>query len=627
MSHTLIPAMRLFITGAAGFIGRSLVTQSLTRGHRVVALVRGTTDVTTLPWASDPRVTIVRGDLRERSDWVDALRGSDAVIHGAYGQGDFFSQFAGTVVGTENLLAGMEAVGVRRLVHLSTFSLYDYRALPARASLDETAPLETHPQLRDAYTQTKLVQEQLVRDFARRGGQVTVVRPGAVYGAGKMWDAGMSMRVTDGWWLAIAPWAALKLTYVENCAHAIVLTAENPAAVGETFNIVDTDPPTQRAYAKALRRHGIDVPRSIPVPYVVARAVAQVADAVNRAFFRHRARLPWVLSPAKLDASCKPLTYPNERARWTLGWTPQASLDEALDAITRGIPVAPMHMRLGQPDASTPTRAKRLIKVGVSLAVHGYDRAAGLVGRPLASRSRGVIVLYHDIAPSRLRSFHRQLDRLQHFARPSTLAELRGEPDGTWRVAVTFDDAWRSFGDHAVGELQRRGIPVALFVPSALLVESDHDQSRELMTVAELRALPAAVEIGSHGRTHVRLTRLDDPALTNELSGSRDELERVIGRAVTAHAFPYGEWSPRVAGAARDAGFTHLYGIEPDIARAEEKPVIPRVVVDPVDWPIESYLKLRGAYRWMAPVIEARNRRRPSAPSHGAPGDVRHPER
>jgi nucleoside-diphosphate-sugar epimerase/peptidoglycan/xylan/chitin deacetylase (PgdA/CDA1 family) len=611
----LTPAMSLFITGAAGFIGSAVVTQALAKGHRVVALVRRSSDLSSVEWIDDPAVTIVRGDLRQRGEWVDSLNDTDAVIHCAYGQGDFFSQFAGTVVGTENLLGAMEQHDVRRLVHLSTFSVYDYRAMRAGASLDETAPIEAHPELRDDYTRTKLVQDQLVREFEQRGGAVTLVRPGAVYGPGMLWDAGLTMRVFGDRWLAVAPNAKLKLTYVQNVAEAILLSAERPEAIGETFNIVDTDAPTQRTYAKALRRHGVAVPKVIPVPYRVMRAVADLVDGVNRSFFGHKARVPWVLSPSKLDARCKPFTYPNERARWKLGWTPRASLDDALDAISTGTPIAPMHARLGRQRAATPPAARRVVKLAASLGVRAVDITAAAVGRGLPARSRGVVLMYHDIVPSERETFRRQLDVIGKVGTPSGLDDLNGEPDGTWRVGVTFDDAWRSFSEDAMEELQRRAIPAALFVPSALLADDNGNESaRELMTVGDLRSVASELDtIGSHGRTHARLGRLDDAALKSELAGSRDELEQIVGRPVDAHAFPYGDWTPRVVAAARDAGYVRLYGIVPDIVRSHGQEVLPRVEVGPQDWPIEFRLKALGAYRWMAMWMRAKDRRHSGA--------------
>ena len=80
-------------------------------------------------------VATVVGDLRQDGPWGAALATCDAVIHLAASTGDFYDQMASTVLGTERLLAAMIDNGVKRLVHISTFSLYDYRAIPAKVSV------------------------------------------------------------------------------------------------------------------------------------------------------------------------------------------------------------------------------------------------------------------------------------------------------------------------------------------------------------------------------------------------------------------------------------------------------------------------------------------------------------
>lgn len=320
--------MKLFITGAGGFVGTAVVGQALARGHDVVAMVRSA------PSAPVPEgVSVVVGDLRQLGPWAEALSSCDAVIHLAASTGDFYDQLASTVVGTERLLAAMRDNGVKRLVHISTFSLYDYRAIPVNGRLDETSPIEDRPEDRDDYTQTKLVQEQLVRDFGASSGEVVIIRPGAIYGPGKLWDAGLAIRLFGHTWAAIAPNGRQKLTYVENCAEAIVLAAERDEAIGQTLNIVDDDPPTQRQFAAALARHGFDVPHGVPMPYRVVSAGATLIERVNQRCFGGKARLPGFMVPAKLDARFKPFDYSNDHAKRVLGWRPGKTLDEALAAI------------------------------------------------------------------------------------------------------------------------------------------------------------------------------------------------------------------------------------------------------------------------------------------------------
>ena len=317
--------MKLFVTGASGFVGSAVVAAAIARGHEVVRLVRRAEP------EGGARVTDAVGDIRHPASWRDSLVGVDAVIHlAAAAGGDFHTQFSSTVLGTEALLGVMRDVGVHRLVHVSTFSVYDYRSIPVGSLLDESSPIEAHPLDRDEYAQTKLVQEQLVHDFALSGGEVTIVRPGAVYGAGKLWDAGLAVRLSRGVGLAYSPLARQKLTYLENCAEAIVLAAERPEAIGATVNIVDDDLPTQRGFARAQRRAGFVVPRSVPVPYRVAILTASTLALVNRRFAGGKAKLPAFVVPAKLDAQYRPLRYSNETAKRVLGWRPRYTLDEAL---------------------------------------------------------------------------------------------------------------------------------------------------------------------------------------------------------------------------------------------------------------------------------------------------------
>ncbi len=79
--------------------------------------------------------TIVQADLRSRRGLTEAVTGHDAVLHlAAAKSGDLYAQYAGTVVATENLLAAMTEAGVRRIVLVSSLSVYDYLKLRASPS-------------------------------------------------------------------------------------------------------------------------------------------------------------------------------------------------------------------------------------------------------------------------------------------------------------------------------------------------------------------------------------------------------------------------------------------------------------------------------------------------------------
>ena len=160
-------------------------------------------------------------------------------------------------------------------------------------------------------------------------------------------------------------------------------------------------------------------------------------------------------------------------------------------------------------------------------------------------RRRGataVVLYYHDVPAERRAAFGRQLDLLQRRMRIVDPLELSSTMSGA-HVAITFDDGLVSFADNAVPELSARGLPSAVFVPSAFLSRPpswvtdgrfDLDVER-VMNEDRLRALPPdLVRVGSHTASHPDLTRLTEATTTRELRESRgDTLEAILRRPVT----------------------------------------------------------------------------------------------
>jgi 2-alkyl-3-oxoalkanoate reductase len=324
--------MKLLVTGANGFLGRHVVAEALRRGHAVRAMVRSVKDAARNGWVGRPNLEWVQADLRSRRGIAEAVAGCDAVLHlAASKSGDIYAQFAGTVVATENLLAAMTEAKVRRIVAISSLSVYDYLHMKSGTVLDEESPLDVECVDRDEYAQTKLAQENLVRDHAtRHGWDFTVLRPGVIYGKDNLWTARLGQQ-GQRVWVRIGARAQVPLTYVENCAEAVVLAAEKDEAKGQTLNVIDDDPPTQRRYCSMLRRRMTPRPLVVPVAWSIMRAVAGVVGVTNRLLFRGRAKIPGLFIRARLHARSKPLKYSNTRIKNVLGWKPRYAVAEALD--------------------------------------------------------------------------------------------------------------------------------------------------------------------------------------------------------------------------------------------------------------------------------------------------------
>ncbi len=335
--------MRVLVTGGTGFIGRHVAAEASRRGIAARLLSRTADHLPPLPAAAaeptrtgDARsasIEIVAHDLTRREGLADILAGCDAVIHlAASMHGDLAAQRADTVDGTRHLLAAMEEAGLRHIIAVSSLAVYDYRDLPVGGTLDEDAPLDDEAARRAPYVWAKREQERLVREHGEaRGWRWTVLRPGIVFGPGRTWFYHLGAKLSARLWLCLAPDAPLPVTYVEHCARAIVLALGAGAARGATLNIVDTELPTRGSWVDALARRTRPRPRIVRVPWSLLDGSARAAGAVDRVLFRGRAPLPGLLRSSSLHARCKPLRYPNRRARETLDWAPHRSLAEALE--------------------------------------------------------------------------------------------------------------------------------------------------------------------------------------------------------------------------------------------------------------------------------------------------------
>ena len=324
--------MKLLVTGANGFLGRYVVADALRRGHAVRALVRSAGDAARHGWDREPLVQVAVADLRSRRGLADVVRGVDAVLHlAAAKSGDLFTQMAGTVVATENLLAAMTEAGVRRIVLVSSFAIYDYMKMRQFATVDESSPVIPDYSDRDEYAHTKLLQEQVVREYAPKHGiDFTVLRPGVIFGPDNLWSARLGTQGKDTW-VRMGAWARLPLTYVENVADAVVRAAEVDAAKGQILNVIDDEMPSQRLYVEMLQVRTTPAPRVVPVSWTAMRVLAATASTANKLIFKGKAKLPGFLIPSRLHARAKPLNYSNSKIKQVLGWRPRFTLIQALD--------------------------------------------------------------------------------------------------------------------------------------------------------------------------------------------------------------------------------------------------------------------------------------------------------
>ncbi|MEU3523461.1 polysaccharide deacetylase family protein [Streptomyces sp. NPDC038707] len=215
---------------------------------------------------------------------------------------------------------------------------------------------------------------------------------------------------------------------------------------------------------------------------------------------------------------------------------------------------------------------------------------------------------YHvTVSPGRLERQLRWLGR--RGLRGVSVAELlaaRDRGEGRDLVGLTFDDGYADFLVHALPLLARWKCTATLFVlPGRLGGDNAWDPlgpRRPLLTADGIRRAAAeGVEIGSHGLTHVDLTRADDARLKAETVESRAALEELTGTAVNGFCYPYGTVDRRVMAAVREAGYAYACAVDP--GELSGRHVLPRVHIGQRDTGVRLALKHR-LHRWRRRPVE-----------------------
>jgi len=326
----------VLVTGSNGFIGAKVVDILLEFGfEHVRCFVRPSSRLDRLndvirKHSAEGRVQIVAGDLTSPEDCAKAADGAAVIYHLAAG---FDKSFAGaymnSALSTRNLMDSFLDCGRPvRFVNVSSFAVYSNVTLRRGESLDERSPLEDAPQQRyDAYAFGKLKQEELVREYgASRGLRYVILRPGTVFGPGKKDLTGRIGIDTFGFFIHIGGSNILPLTFVDNCAEAIVLGGLVPSVDGEVFNIVDDDPLTSAQFLRAYKRKRGRF-FSVRLPYFVAYAFCALWEEYSK---RSQGQLPPAFNRRRCAAEWRGNRFPNRKVREKLGWTPRVRIEEAM---------------------------------------------------------------------------------------------------------------------------------------------------------------------------------------------------------------------------------------------------------------------------------------------------------
>jgi nucleoside-diphosphate-sugar epimerase/peptidoglycan/xylan/chitin deacetylase (PgdA/CDA1 family) len=294
--------MKILVTGAAGFLGTALIERLLVHGHTDIRCnVRRQSDISKLEALSarhaNTRLEFCVGDLKYRDDAARAVNDVQLIFHLAAGKkGTAADLFLDSVVASRNLLDAVADRKPMRIVLVSSFGVYGVACLGRGARVDEHTEFEPHPEWRDHYSYSKLRQEQLFWEYQQRNGfELVILRPGVIYGPrGGHFSNRVGLTIGK-WQLHFGGSNLLPLSYVDNCAEAVVVAGMHPLAGGQVYNVHDSDLPTCREYLRAYKKQVTKI-RSISVPYFSVQLFSSLIAKYHR---YSKGQLPAILTPYK----------------------------------------------------------------------------------------------------------------------------------------------------------------------------------------------------------------------------------------------------------------------------------------------------------------------------------------
>jgi UDP-glucose 4-epimerase len=306
---------KILVTGANGFIGRSLCKYLAANDLVVVAAVRHHTGAS----EESRNIQIVEtGAAYSAADWANLLPGCDAVVHLA-GRAHIMADKAHdplaayrevNVEMTKDLAEAAATAGVKRFVYLSSIKV------SGEKTAGEPLREDRRPRLTDPYSVSKFEAENSLREICQRTAmEYVIIRPPLVYGPGVRANFAKLLRLV-GWKIPL-PLAAIdnarSMVGIDNLVNFISRCLDQPNASGEIFNVSDDE---DISTPDLLGRIGValGIPArlfSLPPPFL--KAVFLVLGQ-KKAFAR-------LTESLQVDIT---------KAKQKLGWRPSSTLEQEL---------------------------------------------------------------------------------------------------------------------------------------------------------------------------------------------------------------------------------------------------------------------------------------------------------